>query len=659
MRCLMNKLFSKRPHNPFNTRFMKRLIISAVLLISLSVNAQLKNKLGSYTLNELRMTKCEFDEQASAAILCNEGSADYNDNYDLITYRYTRLKIFKESGVKHADFYFDYRSDGDLENIVGLEALVTNLDENGNPVQIPVDRKSIYRTRINEKFSRITMAMPQVKAGSVIEYTFRIAGKHYGMLRDWEFQNELPVYNSSFDLKMVPNLEMTYLLQYNKKYPLEVKPDKDAQSVFFRMQNIPGLSEEPYMDSKDDYIQKVIFQITRYAGGGGWINYMSSWDEVFRELNGRPDFGRQLRINIDECKPFLQSVKGKSEYEQMCAIYRHVQGSSNWNGRYGVVTDKGIKELWKTGVGTAAEINLSLVNLLVESGLKAAPLLVSERENGRINKNIPFIDQFNNVFALVQIGERRFILDATDKFQPPQLTPASVLNTSGFVVHAKWGGLIDIEEKNCAAKEAVSINARIGSEGDYSGGVYMVNREYSKVERLRQYSPEKKDEYISRFVVNGLVNVDVDSLQIENTGVDTIDLRQKFKFKTHLQNTGEYTFVNVNMFSGFEQNPFINPNRFSTVNFGFNRSSYVTTNIRLSPEFKVDVLPANIRLKNEDGSVVFTREVFFDEKAGQLVARLKVDVMRSVFPVAEYPALQEFYKKMIDMMNEPIILKKI
>jgi hypothetical protein len=543
---------------------MKAISICALLLLQIAAQGQLKNKLGSVTLEELRMTQCNFDEQAAAAILCDEGVADHNSNHELMTHRYRRIKILRESGVIYADFYFDYRSGHDLEDVIGLEALVFNLDENGNLVRVPVDRKSIYRTKINDRYSRITMAIPQVKAGSVIEYTYKISAKHYGMLRDWEFQHELPVYSSSFDLRMVPNLEMTYLLQYQSKYPLEVKPNKDAQSIFFSMKNIPGLTQEPYMDSKDDHIQKVIFQITRYAGAGGWINYMRSWDEVYRELNGRPDFGRQLRINIDEGELLLQSVKDKAPFEAMCAIYRHVQTSTTWNGRYGVITEKGIKELWKTGSGSAAEINLSLVNLLMKSGLKAAPLLVSERQHGKINKTTPFIDQFSNVFAIVYIDDHRYILNATDKHQPPQLIPATVLNTSAFVVHSKWGGLVDIEEKTCGQKEIVAINGAVSSDGGYSGGVYMINREYSKVERLRHYSDGKKEAYISKFLLNGMVNVTVDSLIMENTNCDTVDLRQKFRYKTHLQNTGDYTFLNLNMFSGFEHNPFISPNRFST-----------------------------------------------------------------------------------------------
>lgn len=638
---------------------MKNFLLVFFLLQGIAGMSQLKNKLGTVMPEEISLKQCAFDPEADAVILYDEGFSDYGENYDLITYRYKKIKILKESGIKYADLVIDYRSGHSLEDIIAVEAMVTNPDENGLFTQTQVERKAVYKTKINENWSRLTMAIPQVRAGSIIEYTYRIQAKHWGMLRDWEFQSDIPVYRSAYNLRIVPNVEMSYMLQFTKKLEPEVKPDKNSGSVFFSMQNIPALTDEPYMDSRADYIQKVIFQITKIGGQLSARNYMSTWDEVHRELNGRPDFGRQLRVNIDECSAFIASMDGKSDYQKMEAVYRYVQKNTNWNGRYGVITTDGVKNLWKSGTGSAAEINLSLVNLLNRVGLKALPALVSERGNGRINKTSPFIDQFNNVYASVLINDRRYFLDATDKFNPPYLVPSGILNTTAFIVASKNGGLVDVEENKLLAKDIVAVNGTITENGAYSGKVQIISSGYSRCEWLRNFRRQKRDEYISSRLLNGMGNVQIDSLDVKNVEEDTLDLRQYFIYKTNLQSTGEYTFLGVNMFTDFQHNPFINPNRFSTINFGFSKSTYLNSMVNLPENFTVDALPKSIKMKNEDGSVMFSREMFHDAQNRRLVARIKVEISRSVFTVDEYPALREFYKKMIEMMNEQVVLKKI
>jgi len=57
-----------------------------------------------------------------------------------------------------------------------------------------------------------------------------------------------------------------------------------------------------------------------------------------------------------------------------------------------------------------------------------------------------------------------------------------------------------------------------------------------------------------------------------------------------------------------------------------------------------------------DTSIVFRRK--FVEQDGTIVARILIQFKKTVFFAEDYPALFDFYKKMYDMMNEQIVLKK-
>jgi hypothetical protein len=410
------------------------------------------------------------------------------------------------------------------------------------------------------------------------------------------------------------------------------------------------------MDARQDYIQKVIFQTTKYAGSVGIVKYMSTWKEVNRELYGRSDFGRQLKINIDECKDFIAtSLNGKSELEKVQMIHHYVSGNVAWDGTYSLTADEGVKNLWKKKTGNSAEINLLLVNLLREAGLQAYPMLVSERGHGRVNKEQPFINQFNNVYAAVFVGNKKYYLDATDKLTPCLITPFSILNSTAFIADNEAGGLVDIQENDIRYRDNITIAANLKEDGELSGQVSVESKDYARTEKVRTYTRNKSD-YIENYIKSGMVNVEVNNFDIKNIEKEDLPVTQAFDFKTNIQSTGEYSFLSFNWFTGLQSNPFIVSDRFSNINFGYKKTVNLTYLVNLPANFKVDALPKGVKLVNPDNTVSFTRQFFLE--GNQLMAKIKVDIDKTLFNVGEYAQVQDFFKQMVNMMNEQVILKK-
>ena len=110
------------------------------------------------------------------------------------------------------------------------------------------------------------------------------------------------------------------------------------------------------------------------------------------------------------------------------------------------------------------------------------------------------------------------------------------------------------------------------------------------------------------------------------------------------------------MFTGLQNNPFIVNDRFSNINFGYKKTVNLTFLVNLPANYKVDALPKNIKLINPSNTVTLTRQ-FFLEKS-QLVAKIKVDIDKTLFNVNEYAEVKDFFKQMVNLMNEQVILKK-
>jgi hypothetical protein len=181
--------------------------------------------------------------------------------------------------------------------------------------------------------------------------------------------------------------------------------------------------------------------------------------------------------------------------------------------------------------------------------------------------------------------------------------------------------------------------------------------DYARVRRLERYF-RNSSTYIDDSFKKSRASIAIDSFKIVNEDNDSLPLEHKFGFSTTMEGTGDYKFIPINLFSGFEQNPFISNKRFSEINFGYKRNILVNTVVDLPKDYIIDAIPKTIQLVNPDKTVMFTREIVKDNSSNKVVSRIKMDFRKSYYTADEYSDIKEFYKQMFDLLNEPIVIKK-
>jgi transglutaminase-like putative cysteine protease len=612
---------------------------------------------GNLSAEEINLKECAFDKDAVAVILLNEAVSVHDDESHLITYHHVRIKILKEKGFDIANVTLQFYRKDDFEFIDMLDAMVTNINVSGQAITENLTKKSFYKQNIDERIGSITFTFPNIKVGSIIEYKYRSFMKHYGGLEDWDFQKRLPVVKSKYTLTILPRAEFAYRINKRDDLQVTARVEKETGRVFFEMSNIPSLTNEPYMDSREDYLQKVIFQLSAINQGYGKKKYMTSWEEVTRELLIEKAFGNQLGKNIPATGAFIDETKKLlSEEDKMKAVYNYVRNNMSWNGFYSKYAGDGVKEPWEKKKGTSGEINLILVNLLKDAGLDAYATLVSERFHGKVNIEYPFVDQFNSVFACVIIKGKKYYLDATDTNTPAHVIPKDILNTTALIVHKKNGGLVTITNDSLQYSDYVNAQMNVDDKGIFSGEVFLKNSGYSRIEKVEDYKDEGKEKYIeSHFKKEGL---EIKEFEFLNQTSDSLPAEQKFKFSTNLSGSGDYLYVPLNLFFGFERNPFISDSRFSNINFGYKRTVSTYASITLPKNYVLDELPKPVKMRTPDNDIIFTRTVEYDKENNSAVCMFVIEFKKSLYTVDEYPMLQEVYKKMFGFLKEPLVLKK-
>ena len=639
---------------------MKKCVFVLALFVSTFIaRSQDWPDFGIVNSDELAMKECAFDPEAEAIVLIDEAVSNYGERHELITKRHIRIKILKEAGIKYANISLPFYREDDFEYITNIKGLVINGTSILNIEKILLEKKQIFNRNLNKKVGQITFALPSVKVGSIIEYSYESTMKHYGGLRDWEFQKEIPVAKSKYNLYIIPNYEFAY-----RVYPVEIKnikvqPNNQLGSISFEMWNIPGFGDEPYMDAREDYVTRAIFQLSGYGGSGIYkTKYMASWDALTREFMGRSDFGGQLNNNLPGTKDQIELTKTlPNEVERMNIIYNYVRQHMSWDGYDRLVSENGIKAAWTKRTGNSADINLSLVSLLRSVNLEANPMFVSERHHGKVLKDYPFVDQFNTVIAAVTINGKNYYLDATNQITPPHIIPSSVLNTTAFILNRKSGGIVNITDESLQYRETINVIASIKDNGTLSGQGLINSIDYARINRLGVYKRDH-DEYLKKHIKRNIAGLEIDSFTVLNEKTDSLPLQQKFQFAIPVNSTGDYKFVPLNLFSGFESNPFIAKTRFSDINFGYKRNVSMNVYVEIPEGHEIDALPKSVQLVTPDNNVTFSRELFHDKPSNKILARVRWDFKRSFYDAGEYDDLKDFYKKMTDILNEQLVFKK-
>jgi hypothetical protein len=645
-----------------------------LLLIFFSTTIFAQKELPAYgkiDKSDLLLKECEFDKDAEAYTLVNYGDVHYNivaENFNIVTNRRTRIKILKDKGLEQANIKLHFYSKSNYEEIRNISGVTYNIDNAGNVVTTKLEKSAVYIKKLNNKVSEVSFTMPDVKVGSVIEYKYTDSKKSIRDVDDWYFQDDIPTRISMYRI-LIPSIFRfaTQLLVYQQ---VEQKDDVVNDNLYYKggsistrseektyiLKNVPALRDEPFMGAEKDYLQRIVSQLGRIVYGNGEVEEIqSTWPKITEDLLADDDFGMQLKKNLAHTKSLDDSLKNvQDDYQKMILIHDYVRRNMNWNERESIYSSDGIKSAWDKKSGSNAELNFILIDLLRDAGLKAYPLLVSTKDNGTVNTLYPFLAQFNNTMTCVFMGDKKYILNAADKYNPAYLIPYDVLGNDAFVVDKDHGGWIKLSNNKDSWRNVVTLFAQITPDAVMKGNANIYSYGYSRNPRVKKWEEDKTN--FKDYFTKGFTAMKVENIQVENQDRDTLPLQQKLDFSLPVNSSGEYKYFTLNLFQGLEKNPFIADERKTDIEFNYPQSYTIVGKVTLPDGYEFDDLPKSIKMIMPDSSITLQRLI--QESTGSIDFRISLDFYRSFYSANAYPLLQEFYKKLFSTLNEQIVIKK-
>lgn len=631
-------------------------LISFLVLIPGIISAQ-EFKINKITKADFEEKRYEADSTATAVIDYNIGNTYFEaagNDFQIVTITKTRIKIFTKDAYDYATVKIPlYRKQSSRELLTVTNAFTYNL-VNGEIEKTKLSTTGEFLEKIEGNHYVASFTMPNVKEGSIIEYTTKVTSPYFTFVPEWYFQFGIPVKYSEFTLKTPQNLFFyKYIKGMEKITQLNL-----GDSYVFKGQNIPALKEEGFITNIKNHRSSVMHVFSGYKSSNGTVNMIAgTWEDVIETINKRETFGAHLKKNDFESEFVNSLITDKNTTEQKTkAIVDFVKNNFNWNQKFGIEAEQSLKEIFKTKTGNAAEINFLTIALLRSANIQAFPVILATRSKGI--SYIPHADAFNNVIIGVEDAGKTFLYDATDKFAGKDILPIHNLNWIGRLVKNDGTSKDILLEPQIESKYNVTAYLDLNTEEGTVSGI--VRRNYNNYEAYlfrSRYSKMTNDK-IAENIEEGY-GIQVDSINISNMNDADLNIEEfiQIKKENSFDKIGNKIYISPAFIFTMEENPFKLNERTYPIDFVYpNKNSYTLT-FNIPEGYVVDFVPQNKKIVS--GTNAVGAKWVINQDAKKIQVKWSLDYNKAYVDSKEYQDIKIVFEELVKFMGEKIVLKKI
>lgn len=581
---------------------------------------------------------------------------------------HVRLKVFDESAPEASVITIPYYFGNDMEQISSIRAY-TYLPSGE---RIPLKEQDVRTININSRYNVKEFTMPAVEDGAILEYSYQIERRYIEELPDFFLSHRVPTSNTK--------LTITYpkYLRYNahtENYDGSLHHDfvyTDTSSVpkIFTIpqpqpvvterwiaRDIPGITEESFISSLDDYRAKIKFMLSEF--GNPRQKLENSWEVVVARMREKANPWKQIRENkFAETKgdSIAQSLNTNDKEVIQDSIYQYINRRINFsesNSPYSTEPDKAV--LAGQSVDQAA-INQTLVAMLRGAGIEANPVMISTQESGKINMDFPSFYQFNGQLVQSNINGHNYLMDASFSHSQPGLIPADMYGSRGLVLKQDAYEWIDIHPDKSNFEIQVRIDAGLHADGTLSGTVHAAQIGYpARLVRQQRADGTPDPEILRQTLFDGYPQMTTDSVRIEslNNYGQPVEIFARFEIENYATSFTDGLKFRPMMVGYQSENPFDDTNRKFPITLDAPEKLDISYSIDLPSGYFVEE-----RKQNQDLTLpgAAFRETY-DMQQGRLDYEYHIDISRKEFPTEYFPQLYDLYNRWVNLSNSAWLIE--
>lgn len=654
---------------------MKNFLFPVLFLFCISQIFSQTQNLEDITIDMLKSTKSTIFPEADAEVIYEKGSVSFKIS-NAWEYEYEvvrRIKIYTQEGYDQANvqipFYVGDKN-ADKESVSNINGYVF-FEKDGKIEREKLRNRDIFSVDIGEMWEAKKFTLPKIQDGVIIEYSYTIKSPHLTNLPTWVFQNRIPTLYSEFQTR-IPVEYLIYGIKTKGYYTFDTFTEEKQNILYANSkqvktlikntqhvaENLPKISTESYVNNVSNYLPSIGYELTMFKSGqfDSYETVSRTWDDVMNSLAETKTFKDDINKSSFYEEDLETVLKDKDlPQEKMHAIFDFIKDRMTWNGeerRY--LSDK-IENVYESGVGNSADINVLLTSMLRYAKLEANPVLSSTTSNGI--PLYPTISGLNYVFTHVDINGEIFLLDATDEFSAPNILPSRVLNWTGKLLKTDGFKPVKLTPSESSLKK-YQVQAKISAEGIIEGKCRIVSSNHFGLESRKDLSKKSPEDvkltYKNRYGVG-----DVQKVSVSNIKNNSKPLLEGFSFSTsgdYIEKIGDKLYLSPMLFLNSKENPFREDDRLYPIDFTFPKDLSYYISLELPEGYTVDSVPekAIFKLGEEDMILTYLIDVFNNK----ITVKVDQNINTILFLPKDYQNLKEFYSNLINKENEKIVLVK-
>lgn len=627
---------------------------------------------GDISKADVVMKVYDKDSTADAVLLYDHGETNFEIRGSMIQIRFAyhvRIKILKKSALDLGTITKQLVKAGDSRNqyINDIKGYTYNL-ENGEVKKEKLSKESIFSEKVVGDMQDVKIVMPNVKVGSVIEYSY-IIETPFSVSNNpntWSFQGNYPARWSIYEITIPEYFNYRILmsgyldLTEHQSKPVGISFGTQPVSGMYQkfiLKDVPAFTKEAFITTSSDYVSKMDFELASV----NWPNVLTKdfsldYASLNKTMLDEPILGGQLKRTgflSDAAKEIKKS--SSDSIARINAACEYIQKNISWNGKYSPYSNN-IRKVFDSHTGDTGDINLLLIALLREIGFDANPVILSTRSHGKIHEQYALRKRFNSVLAHITRNGKDFLLDATDQYLNPGMLPVECLNGNGWLVHPenpRFVSLVPTEKDLQYKKAELSLN----EDGELVGILRKSYGGYAGLSAKKSFNSKGAESYLNEVKKNNESWV-IEKADYKNTSaiVEPMEVEYKVSLNNYATSAGNMLYLKPMLSEGHGENVLKVKDRIYPIDMALLKEEIFIGTYELPKGYSIAELPKQATISLPDNGGRFMYLITVNEN--KLTVTSRVQLKKAVYYAEEYPYLQEFFDKIVAKHNELVALKK-
>ena len=616
------------------------------------------------TPEELKMTSVTEAPGAPAVILYRQVDRD-DASRATNEYDYMRIKILTEEGRDQANVIIPFEKG--RTSIINIRARTIQPDGKIIEFDGKVYEQMVEKTK-GVKYLAKTFTLPDVHAGSIIEYHYSIDfADHWIFGSHWLLSEDLFTKKAIFTLKPYQRYPWNVQWSWPAGLPLGTTPPTEGPDHIVRMtsENIPAFIEEDYMPPVNEVKFRVLFTYRDEPFESDVDKY---WKQFAKKKTGQIEGFADKKKAMEEAVKSIVSASDAPDVK-LRKIYDRVQQipnasympakSEEQRKRENIKENKDVDDLWKHQYGDGVELTWLFLGLARAAGFEAYPCLVSGRSDYFFRKERVNGMELDANVVLVKVGGKDQYFDPGSAFTPYGLLPWMETGVAGMRFDKNGGTWIQTEMP-ASSETRIERNAqlKLTTEGDLEGKLKVTFTGLEALDRrIRQRNEDETarkknlEDEVKNYIPAGS---EVELINTPEWKNGNVLLTAEFNLKVPgwLSAAGKRALLPTGLFGASEKHLFEHANRIWPVYFKYPFETVDDITVTLPDGWKVDNQPKD--MDRDAKAVEFKLEVKNDGGAVRIKRQLRSDVV--MVGKEHYSILRNFYQLVKSEDEQQIVL---